>query len=85
MYVPICYIASEHTFRFFYVSLVGSTTILMTYGINVRPYNDPYIKMVEEAVEAAAELSIAGAFLVDMSLNGSPVPSFRTTIGNMRQ
>ena len=28
-------------------------------------------------MEAAAELLIAGAFLVDMSLNGSPVPSFK--------
>jgi hypothetical protein len=32
----------------------------------VRPYNDPYIKTAEEAVEAAAELLIAGAFLVDI-------------------
>ena len=38
----------------------------MTYSINVRPYNDPYIKMAEEAMEAAAELLIAGAFLVDI-------------------
>jgi hypothetical protein len=38
----------------------------MTYSINVRPYNDPYIKMVEEAMEAVAELLIAGAFLVDI-------------------
>jgi hypothetical protein len=57
----------------------------MTYGINVRPYNDRYIKMVKETMEATAELLIAGAFQVDMSLNGSPVPSFRTMIGDMRQ
>jgi hypothetical protein len=38
----------------------------MTYSINVRPYNDLYIKMAEEAMEAAAELLIAGAFLVDI-------------------
>jgi hypothetical protein len=38
----------------------------MTYSINVRPYNDPYIKIAEEAMEAAAVLSIAGAFLVDI-------------------
>ena len=37
----------------------------MTYGINVRPYNDPYIKIAEEAVEAVAEFLIPGAFLVD--------------------
>ena len=37
----------------------------MTYSINVRPYNDPYIKTAEEAMESAAELLIPGAFLVD--------------------
>jgi hypothetical protein len=37
----------------------------MTYSIKVRPYNDPYIKTAEEAVKSAAELLIAGAFLVD--------------------
>jgi hypothetical protein len=38
----------------------------MTYSIKVRPYNDPYIKVAEEAVGAIAELLIAGAFLVDI-------------------
>ena len=38
----------------------------MTYGINIFPYNDPYIKMAEEAVGAIAELLIPGAFLVDI-------------------
>jgi hypothetical protein len=38
----------------------------MTYGIKVQPYNDPYIKIAEEAVGAIAELMIPGAFLVDI-------------------
>ena len=38
----------------------------MTYSINVRPYNDPYIKIAEEAVAATAEFLIPGAFLVDI-------------------
>jgi hypothetical protein len=38
----------------------------MTYSINVRPYNDPYIKIAEEVMEATAELMIPGAFLVDI-------------------
>ena len=38
----------------------------MTYSINVRPYNDPYIKIAEEGVKAAGELLIPGAFLVDI-------------------
>jgi hypothetical protein len=38
----------------------------MTYGINVRPYDDPLIAIAEEAVEGAAELLIGGPFLVDI-------------------
>ena len=38
----------------------------MTYSIDVRPYNDPYIKTAEAAAAAAAEVIIAGAFLVDI-------------------
>ena len=38
----------------------------MMYGINVHPYNDPYLKIGEEAIEATAELFIPGAFLVDI-------------------
>ena len=37
----------------------------MTYSIDIDPYNDPYIKIAEEAVAATAELLIPGAFLVD--------------------
>ena len=38
----------------------------MTYSINVRPYNDPYIKLAEEAIAAITELMVPGAFLVDI-------------------
>ena len=38
----------------------------MTYGINIQPYNDPYIKIAEEAMKVSAELLILGAFLVDI-------------------
>jgi hypothetical protein len=38
----------------------------MAYSISVRPYNDPYIAIAEEAIAAVAELIIAGAFLVDI-------------------
>ena len=56
---------SKHTLHFLRTSLVGSTTLSMTYSINVRPFNDPYIKIAEEALGALAELLIPGAFLVD--------------------
>ena len=38
----------------------------MTYSINIQPYNDPYIKIAEEALKASSELLIPGAFLVDI-------------------
>jgi hypothetical protein len=38
----------------------------MTNSINVRPYNDPYIKIAEEAVGALAEFVKPSAFLVDI-------------------
>jgi hypothetical protein len=49
-----------------FVSLVGSATLSMAYGIKVHPYNDPFLKLAEEAIEAVAELFIPGAFLVDV-------------------
>ena len=36
----------------------------MTYCIDVQPYNDPYIKIAEEAIAATAEFLIPGAFLI---------------------
>ena len=56
----------KHALHFLRTRLVGSTTLSMTYSINVRPYNDPYIKIAEEANGAIAELLIPGAFLVDI-------------------
>ena len=38
----------------------------MTYSIKIHPYNDPYVKMAEEAIASTAELVIPGAFLVDI-------------------
>ena len=66
-YVPFTVSLVSRSFIFFaFLSLVGSTTLSMTYGINVRPYNDPLIATVEKAAEAVAELVIAGSFLVDI-------------------
>jgi hypothetical protein len=51
---------------FVFHSLVASTTLSMTYSINVRPYNDPFVAIAQEAGDDASELFIAGAFLVDI-------------------
>ena len=65
-YVPVYYVSSHYKLTPSRISLVGSNTLSMTYSINVRPYNDPYIKMAEEAASSTAELVIPGAFLVDI-------------------
>ena len=56
----------EHALHFLCTSLVGSTTLSMTYSIKVQPYDDPYIKMAEEALGSISELLVPGAFLVDI-------------------
>ena len=38
----------------------------MSYSIKIQPYEDPYIKIAEEASAAIGELMIPGAFLVDI-------------------
>ena len=66
-YVPFTTSLVNRPFiSFAFLSLVGSTMLSITYGINVRPYDDPLITIAEEAVEAMRELMIAGTFLVDI-------------------
>ena len=38
----------------------------MTYSINIQPYDDPLIKIAEEAVAATVEFMVPGGFLVDI-------------------
>ena len=39
----------------------------MTYGINIRPYDDPLIAIIEElAIEALGDIVLAGPFPVDI-------------------
>ena len=76
-YVPFAVSLVNKSFIFFaFLSLVGSTTLSATYGINVRPYDDPYIAIAEEAVGAMVELVTAGAFLVDIFPILKYVPSW---------
>ena len=66
-YVPFTVSLVNKPFIFFgFPSLVGSTTLSMTYGINIRPYDDPLITIAEEAIEALSDLVVAGPLLVDI-------------------
>ncbi|KAJ7776053.1 cytochrome P450 [Mycena maculata] len=43
----------------------STNRILVAYGIDVLPENDPYISLAEEAMRTTAEAAIPGRFLVD--------------------
>ena len=59
-------LVTDNHLLYLHFSLVGSTTLSMTYSINIRPCDDPYIKIAEEASAVNAELLTPGAFLVDI-------------------
>lgn len=37
----------------------------IAYGIQIKPENDPYVKLAEDASRPAAEAAVPGRFLVD--------------------
>jgi len=45
--------------------MAGETIMLVAYGIQVKPINDPYITTVEKANEATRVAAVPGRFLVD--------------------
>ena len=59
-------VSIKDVLHFLRTSVVGSTILSTIYSIKVAPYNDPYVKIAEEAVGAIADLLIFGAFLVDI-------------------
>ena len=52
-----------------YISRVYSSKYMcyqITYGIHVKPENDPYVHIAEEALKAIGEAGVPGRFIVDM-------------------
>ena len=45
---------------------MGGATISMTYGIQIKDTNDPFINLAEAAVKSASTATAPGGFLVDM-------------------
>ncbi|KAF8626921.1 hypothetical protein AX17_006422 [Amanita inopinata Kibby_2008] len=45
--------------------MTGEIVILVTYGLDTLPENDPYIKLVEKGVRPVLHAAIPGTFLVD--------------------
>lgn len=47
------------------LSHVGSTILSITYGLDVKPKNDPFIESAEKANETVKKVPYPGAYLVD--------------------
>ncbi|KAJ7230278.1 cytochrome P450 [Mycena pura] len=46
--------------------MAGGLILNVAYGIKVRPFDDPYIELAEEAMHSVSVVSIPGSFLVDI-------------------
>jgi hypothetical protein len=61
------YLTSSMSIRLIiHLSMAGEIIILITYGIKVKEYDDPFIIAAEKGVRAAFQATIPGSFLVDM-------------------
>ena len=58
------------------ISLFGATFMKVSYGIDVRESDDPYISLTEESLHGITEASIPGAFWVDFFPILKYVPSW---------
>ncbi|KAF9558598.1 cytochrome P450 [Agrocybe pediades] len=45
---------------------IGAIAMSLAYGLNIKPENDPFIKLAEEAAGTISAVAVPGAFLVDM-------------------
>jgi len=64
---------------------VGGAIMSMTYGIQIKDSNDPFINLAEAAVKSASEASVPGAFLVDVIPILKHVPEFVPGSGFQKQ
>ena len=60
----------------FEISTFAATIMSISYGIDVKESNDPYISIAEEALSGVAEAGVFGAFLVDIFPLLKYVPSW---------
>ena len=45
--------------------MAGSLILYISYGMKVKPYNDPYIDIAERATVGLCEAANPGSYLVD--------------------
>ncbi|KAF8652308.1 hypothetical protein AX16_004466 [Volvariella volvacea WC 439] len=52
-------------YTYFVRHMTAEVILLITYGIQVLPENDPYVNIVERAASTAASATLHGSFIVD--------------------
>ena len=57
----------------------------MTYGIQIKGTNDPFINLAEAVMKSASEAIIPGAFLIDVIPILKYVPEFMPGAGFQKQ
>lgn len=45
--------------------MIGTITLVLAYGINVLPVDDPHVEIAEKALQGLVATGVPGAFLVD--------------------
>ena len=58
------------------ISAVGGITLSISYGIDIKQTDDPFIDLAEKAMHTASQVTIPGALLVDMIPILKYVPEF---------
>jgi hypothetical protein len=55
--------------------MAGMVILSTSYGIHIKPENDPHIDISEKALEAMARAALRGNFMVDALPMCVPVPA----------
>ena len=58
------------------LSAVGGTVLSMTYGIDIKPIDDPLVELAETAVKTLAKAGSVGLFIMDLIPIIKYIPEF---------
>lgn len=50
----------------YFKSMVGGSTISLTYGLDIKDTNDPFVDLANRGIQSIAQAAAPGAFLVDL-------------------
>ena len=66
-------------------SAVGGTALSLTYGIEIKPVDDPFVHLAESAMETLAKAGSVGAVLMDIIPIIKYIPEFVPGVGFKKQ